>query len=508
MPKHKPEDAKKAHNLIKKTASIRKSRPGWAAGFATGTIEGGEYSAAVALKLAKARSEIRERGFKNDRAVDLKHQTAGYVWYEQKTIFLAMQTGSFETARKALLGYLGRFGLKPGPVEQAAEIPAAALAQLEDEDAAQLKALADAAVVTKDDEVNEVDEDRTAAEMNQTAAALETPSEPVQQAPVEAQVVVLSQPEQARAQAAATQVSSAVRAVLKRVLGDLPEMQELGDNLQRRMMQRMSQMPPDDRAALLDAAPARLLLEVTRAAVLGWTNRRDAPDVLQTDRAVMPVAGAEVTDHYVDLGNRVIARHAGTRRVSRPLIENRVGSRFDDGGTPEERFASVERLTKALLPALIDRDRLSSTFGVTPVNGIEDLPPGSLGLASVRLALTAVLDQIDACRDAHSAALEAEGSTMSTEDAEGFDAAADDLLSRTEDFISAAEAATQQRPLSAQEADTLTRMARTLQADIVRKFQGMDSCPPAFAPTAAARTFGTALGAFAADVKKSVVPAA
>ncbi|WP_435169959.1 hypothetical protein [Falsirhodobacter sp. 1013] len=483
MPKHTPAIAKNMLSRMKKTAKIRKTKPGWMSAFATGTVEGGKFSAVCALKPAKAQSDLRNYGITTPKADQLKDQTAGFVWFEDGALWLSMQKGSYANARKALLGYFKDFKAGAPQIREGEELSADRIAALEAEDDDALTLLADTG--EEEDEAAEDDIAPPAAE-DAPPATPEEASEPT--APR------LSEEHAKAVKDSTTKAATVLQAALARVAKEkMPDTAEMASKMEERLAARLADLPEELRPALLETAPSRMLMEASRAGVLGWFGRDDISDVLDLYEPSHPVGEAEVANHFIDLGSHVLAQAGRSVNVSRKLVEVRVDGLYKSTDPAAARFTALERLSKVLLPVMGDADRLEQTFGVKGPKGLRDIPAAELALGEVQGALFTALTQIEACRAAHETGLQAEGSAMTAKDAAFFDDLADGLTERTNAFLDAA-----QELVKRGDAEALAREVAGLAGHVGNAFAGTDTCAADHAPTDIRRLYAQALRGIAA----------
>ncbi|MDB6453072.1 hypothetical protein [Falsirhodobacter sp. 20TX0035] len=488
MPKHSPAIAKNMLAQMRKTAKIRKTKPDWVSAFATGTVEGGKFSAVCALKLPKAQSDLRNYGITQTKADQLKDVTAGFVWFEDGALWLSVQKGSFANARKTMLGYFKDFKAGNPQIREGEPLSADRIAALEgeDDDALALLAEGEEDEVEADDAMAAPDEEPTPAEDMVAAPAEDTAPAAKEHAPARAP---LSEAEVKAVKDSTGKVASVLQAALARVAREkMPEAAEMARQLEERLTARLAETEEALRPDLLETAPSRMLMEESRAAILGWTGRTDIDDVLDLYEPSHPVGKAEVANHFVDLGSHVLAQAGRTANVSRRLVEMRVDGLYQDGDAANARFAALERLFKVLLPVMGDAARLEQTFGVKSPAALDDIPGPERALGAVQTTLFSALSQIEACRAAHEAGLQAEGETLSAEENAFFDGLGDELTARTNAFLSAAQAL-----VKAGNADGLAAEVAALTAHVNDAFAGTDNCPSDHAPTGIRRLYAEAL---------------
>lgn len=443
MPKHSAAVAKTTVSLLKKTLKIRKSKPNWMAAFSTGRIEGGKPVAISAVKLNKAVADLRKYGITKTFAEGMKEQTSGYAWFEDGTLFLSMSKGSFSQAFATMQGYFKSMKVGVPPIRLGRDVePAQATAlEAEDDDAIMSMAYDDDADEDADigasDAGTDTGQDTPATDSADSSDSdgMMTPDESSDdEAPAEKPLP----PQQVKqAQGKVRKVATVLQASLSRILGDqLPDREAITEELRQRFEARLAATEEKLRPALLETAPGRLLMEASRDAVLGLTKGKDMSDILDLYPPDWQIRRDEVVNHFVDIGNQTMRMAKSAANVSRKAIETRVSGFFDEDSSGDEKLAAIERLTKALLPALADPQRSEQLFGAVPLDGIDSVSPTAVKNASIYDALSLGTTQVNACRMVYQAGfLLVPDDEMGDADHKFFDDLIADLDKKTNAFL-------------------------------------------------------------------------
>lgn len=518
MPKHTRGSAKTSLDAIKKTKALRKRNPEIVVGFATAEVEGGKPSVVVTRQPNRAKNDIANYGVTKPTGSGLKNISHGFAWYEGGMIMLSLNRGSFSAASRIIKEFYKEQGQGTQTCKRADtdvsedqinRIEATAdLDDLYENASAEEDDISDAAGNDAPAPDGEADQPRAAASDPDPAPqnAPETQDQPEpQDAPPAPEA--LSETQIRQTQDSAEKVSTVVCKSLARILRDqAPDIPQMTQMLGNRFQGKLAALTADKRQALMETGPARLMMDAARRAALGWTARTDLSEVLDHYEPELPVMSREVANNFIDIGTHVLRKAGKTKNISRKLIEQRISGFFDDGGDHASKLASVERLTKALLPTLADPDRLEQMFGVTPPKRLDDISPAARYAADIHAAREEAMRQVRVCRDGWQQELQNEEDHLSDDDERQFTDVMDQIRQRTDAFVTGAQPLAQRlesgEAVPAAEIASLRDSARKLKQDIIEASATLDASP--VAPT----KIGGLYGDLVDDLLRDLAPAA
>lgn len=454
MPKHARRNADKTLDLIRKTQSIRKSKPTWAVGLATLAFDedGKKVFTAIALpKLGSAKTEVQKLGLRSEARPKAGKLTQSYAWMEGGKVVLSPLVGQFGDAKTALNKYLeamkvSRVSIVPckdpltaKDIDAIESTPDNVVDAMFDEAEA-----AEPAAEDSDAEVEPADDAPADAAEPTPDTAAPTPPDEIEEigrpddlaavAPLTTQDIQLTQ------QQVKAVVSSLDTIFARLAIPLIVAHAEREAEMNRRYQMHLASLVPPRRAALAETAPPRLLIEAARAIVMGWPLESPADDVLRLHEPETPVSLDEVVRGYTDIGMRVMHRENRRRLVSRPLIQKRVEGFFPESGSLDDKMLAIERLNKAFLPQLADVNRLDKTFGAPYPPGPHRLvDPTVQAINDFSASYGESLQEIFICRDIYTQNIENEGEVFDDSDEDFFRKMEDDFASAAQPSVEAAK---------------------------------------------------------------------